>query len=412
MSREKLYQSQWSIDDISRYVDGDMTKEEVMRFEADLASDPFFKDAVDGYAGHARIYVDHHLQRLDQKFNEKNRRSLVPMWTIGAAASLILLVAAWFVIGPRLDFRSLATADRMNTNESASKPEKIDRSAETITESNQTILFEDSVNSFDSMSMAQEEEQAAELPPASTRVGANSNNQPTRVKRRSKRAPKKNGGVVSGIVLDEGGVPLIGANVYFPNNEAGTTTDFNGKFAVELRSHDSVVIVNYTGYNSGVFALLENTNHKFRLTPDETKLADIAVDAPSEPESSDVDQFVLDAVALAEKDEKSKEMEATDNLSIESIKAQPEKGFKKYERYIRRNLKYPLAARAARIEGVVQVEFKVLRNGDLFDVRVINGLGYGCDEEAVRLIKEGPSWIDDKQTGVRQGSYSIEFKLK
>jgi TonB family protein len=51
-------------------------------------------------------------------------------------------------------------------------------------------------------------------------------------------------------------------------------------------------------------------------------------------------------------------------------------------------LVYPEAAKAANITGAVTVEYTVDTNGNTKNVSVVKGLGYGCDEEAIRVIKE------------------------
>ena len=58
MSERKTYDS-WSIKDIHRYLNAEMPLEESSQFETAMRSDMFLKDAVDGYAGHSRIYIDH-----------------------------------------------------------------------------------------------------------------------------------------------------------------------------------------------------------------------------------------------------------------------------------------------------------------------------------------------------------------
>jgi len=57
------------------------------------------------------------------------------------------------------------------------------------------------------------------------------------------------------------------------------------------------------------------------------------------------------------------------------------------KKFIKTHLKYPKEALENKIEGDVFLRFKVNPLGQVFDVHIINGIGYGCDEEAVRLIK-------------------------
>jgi protein TonB len=62
-------------------------------------------------------------------------------------------------------------------------------------------------------------------------------------------------------------------------------------------------------------------------------------------------------------------------------------GSEAFKKFISENLRYPEAAMEARIEGSVVVEYVISDDGMVSDLRVLHGLGYGCDEEALRLIR-------------------------
>ena len=83
-------------------------------------------------------------------------------------------------------------------------------------------------------------------------------------------------------------------------------------------------------------------------------------------------------------------------------------------KYLNENIKYPQMARESGIQGRVFVTFVVEKDGSVTDVRVLRGIGGGCDEEAVRVIKNMPRWNPGKQRGkpVRvQFNMPILFKL-
>ncbi|KAF0199529.1 MAG: periplasmic protein TonB [Bacteroidetes bacterium] len=83
-------------------------------------------------------------------------------------------------------------------------------------------------------------------------------------------------------------------------------------------------------------------------------------------------------------------------------------------RFLQENIKYPQIARESSIQGTVYVTFVVERNGNVTDVRVLRGIGGGCDEEAIRVIKAMPNWSPGKQRGkpVRvQFNMPIKFTL-
>lgn len=83
--------------------------------------------------------------------------------------------------------------------------------------------------------------------------------------------------------------------------------------------------------------------------------------------------------------------------------------------YIQKNLEYPEAARENEIQGRVFVGFIVEEDGSVSNVKILRGIGYGCDEEAIRLVNSLPKFKPGKQRGkpIRvQYTLPIVFKLK
>lgn len=68
--------------------------------------------------------------------------------------------------------------------------------------------------------------------------------------------------------------------------------------------------------------------------------------------------------------------------------------------FLQKNLKYPSQASSAGIQGRVFVEFTVGSDGKVENVTPIKGIGFGCDEEAVRVVKLMQNWVPGKQAGV------------
>ncbi|GAB2519344.1 M56 family metallopeptidase [Spirosoma aerophilum] len=67
--------------------------------------------------------------------------------------------------------------------------------------------------------------------------------------------------------------------------------------------------------------------------------------------------------------------------------------------YMDKNLKYPEAAQKANVHGRVFVSFIVTKTGEVTDVQILKGIGYGTDEEAVRVVKNMPNWKPARQNG-------------
>jgi protein TonB len=90
-------------------------------------------------------------------------------------------------------------------------------------------------------------------------------------------------------------------------------------------------------------------------------------------------------------------------------------GEEKLFQYLNDNMKYPSMARETNIQGKVFVNFVVDEEGKISNVKVLRGIGAGCDEEAVRVVKAMPNWKPGKQNGrAVPVSYNlpIQFKLQ
>jgi protein TonB len=124
---------------------------------------------------------------------------------------------------------------------------------------------------------------------------------------------------------------------------------------------------------------------------EETKVEQIQIQ-PQEEEKEDVNQIFL----------------------VVEETAAPIGGMPAFYEYVQKKLKYPAQARRMGVEGKVFVEFVIERDGSITDVKAIKGIGAGCDEEAVRVLKGSPKWKAGKQRGkpVRQRMVlPIAFKL-
>lgn len=68
-------------------------------------------------------------------------------------------------------------------------------------------------------------------------------------------------------------------------------------------------------------------------------------------------------------------------------------------KFLQENIKYPQMARESNISGTVYVTFVVEPSGAVTGVRILRGIGGGCDEEAMRVIKAMPKWKAGQQRG-------------
>ena len=90
-------------------------------------------------------------------------------------------------------------------------------------------------------------------------------------------------------------------------------------------------------------------------------------------------------------------------------------GLEALNRYLVRNIKYPLLAQENGIQGRVVCQFVVNTDGSIVDIEVVRGVEESLDKEAVRVIKSMPKWIPGRHGGkaVRvKFTQMIRFKLQ
>jgi TonB family protein len=74
-------------------------------------------------------------------------------------------------------------------------------------------------------------------------------------------------------------------------------------------------------------------------------------------------------------------------------------GYAKFQQTISELVKYPKLASSMGVHGRVYVELIVNKTGELEEVRVVKGIGYGCDEEALRAIQLTEKWNPGEYEG-------------
>jgi periplasmic protein TonB len=77
-------------------------------------------------------------------------------------------------------------------------------------------------------------------------------------------------------------------------------------------------------------------------------------------------------------------------------------------KFLQKNLHYPTPAVNANVMGKVYMQFVVGQDGNISKVDVLKGIGFGCDEEAERVVKLMPKWSPGRQSG---RAVAVKFTL-
>lgn len=92
----------------------------------------------------------------------------------------------------------------------------------------------------------------------------------------------------------------------------------------------------------------------------------------------------------------------------------PEGGYEGFYKLLSKKMKYPSKAQRNHTQGKVFVEFTVNKAGSVSNMKILKGLGDGCDEESMRVIALA-KWKPGKQRGVPVNVRMvqvIEFRLQ
>jgi TonB family protein len=185
--------------------------------------------------------------------------------------------------------------------------------------------------------------------------------------------------VVSGKITTTEGGPLPGVNVVVKGTTHGTISDVDGNYEITVPEGQPSLAYSFIGYGTEEVQVGNRQVVDAELSQDMSQLSEVVVTAQG-----------------IERETKSLGYAISKKKDVRKQGAMPVIGFEAYTKYLQDSLRYPQEAIDKQVHGVVLVGFTVGKSGQLSKLEVKEGLGYGCDEEAIRLIKEGTGWQSAK----------------
>ncbi|GAB2460367.1 hypothetical protein GCM10011375_10780 [Hymenobacter qilianensis] len=192
--------------------------------------------------------------------------------------------------------------------------------------------------------------------------------------------------MVRGRITDQrSGEGLPGVTVLVKGTQQGVSTQADGSFALPITDSQSTLTIASVGYQTREYKLTSpSTPLTLALASDTRSLSEVVVTRkgkmPAPP-----------AVGPA-----------------------PAGGLPAFHEYLKEELQYPEKALRDRTQGTVKLRFTVAASGAIEDLKVVSGLSKECDEEAMRLVREGPAWFPGIIGGRRtaqQVRISVPFRL-
>ncbi len=150
--------------------------------------------------------------------------------------------------------------------------------------------------------------------------------------------------------------------------------------------------------------------------------AEIIDNASSANQLSDLETPSRNILNLTDENEEAKEKEVnnmTPKVTGPLISAEKQPSFPGGEaamyKFLSRKMRYPRLARDNNVEGKVYLQFVVEADGTLSNIKVLRGIDYGCDEEAIRVLRQMPRWIPGEQGGQKVPVYytiRVSFRIQ
>ena len=229
---------------------------------------------------------------------------------------------------------------------------------------------------------------------------------------------------VSGTVLAaDTKIPIMGASVIIRGTTNGTLTDLDGKFTLTGLKKDDVIQVSFVGFQTRSVIVKDESPLTILLNDAVQNLDEMVVVAmaPNEDGTTTIKAQMKDKngeksylegkMASTKKDgmtvnqvdwqKKASNSEPQEKVIFQVVEEMPQfpGGMGEAMKFLAKNMKYPVAAQQAKIEGRVIVQFVVEKDGSVSDVKVMRGVNSELDAEAIRVVSMMPKWIPGKQRG-------------
>jgi len=199
---------------------------------------------------------------------------------------------------------------------------------------------------------------------------------------------------VTGRVLSPEGQPLPGANIVLVNSRTGTTTDAQGSFRLVNVPANGRLAISFVGFQTQLVPMQGRTTLDFQLKKEFRSLNELVVTAylPENKPTVTPPATAPPAPVAAP---------APGGEVFTVVEHQPEfpGGMPALGQYLGKNIRYPAEAVRKRTEGRVFVQFIVGTDGGIRQASILKGIGNGCDEEALRVVRAMPNWRPGRQSG-------------
>jgi hypothetical protein len=424
---EKSRPITYTFEDIKRYKQGLMNREEMHAFEKASMEDPFLADALEGYMNADNALAEEHLSNIKERITHKEEQKekavvvAMPQKRFGfmrVAAMIIVIAGAGLLTYKVLDKqespsgepiaeskKQASTINKGENQQAAAPSTSIDSSKTSVASSktnNGSDNYRNALPDKNDGSIAKVENER----PVDQIVTGNSGEIKAQADDKTKENSNKpakpivpvlekvvtedvvttNAGYarnqvqnnqITGRVVGTNNQPLSNANIRLDNSKKLITTDQEGAFS--LNSTDSVVVatVETPGFLNNRVELRSNATNTINLG---------SITLHPDPSFNEIAVTGLGTL-------KKKERVA------DTLTSKPEGGWESFQQYVanKLNIKLDTTGRDMKISGELELEFFVDANGIPKDFKILNSTDPSLNQEAIEAVKKGPKWATRKK---------------
>lgn len=439
MPENNKHIKQYTAEDIQRYLSRQMPAQERHALEKAALEDPFLAEAIEGYTQRPAAGIVPDIEDLKKRLQQKTGSGKAAflhsrkIWWSAAASVLIVLGGAftWYWLTPEgnnIAQKKDTTAVPVKENRDTAKTPEVtgaaDSAAKESSEEKSTSLSpvrekvplvapppppqrtkqvpaplakNDTIapppgfaeTDWATTAQAQQQAQAIEESERKKSRTGESRNLPVSAAQNEAPAPAHIN-TISGKITDHNSTPLPFVNIRTGNAVSETYSDAHGNFKLISGNASLVANVSAAGFEPKEVVLYAGIPvNTIMLQPDTAQLREVVASAY---------EIKKKKAFLADKSEN----------TGEGRRAAPADGWENYNIYLMNNTRSP-GRGSTPVHGLVDVSFTVNKYGRLSGFKIIRSACSQCNQEAIRVIKEGPHWKLTGDTDTAKITITVQF---
>lgn len=383
--------------DLLRYRRGEMTGKEKNSFERELQKDPFAEEAAEGFTSISPDESSKDLAYLQKQLKSRTiQRQRFVYYRIAASVAVLLVISSIFImVEKNKPSKQLAETSGRTEALEITIDQPLTESAQKIEQTEEPVMISEKKAEKSAARQNRSETGRDAVPVDNVKIASAQiiDSVPeikvkpveeyirdeklaapvaTLIRAKTSSVFQTKGRVLS----SEDNMPVPGASITIKGTNTGVVTDAGGNFNITLPdSGHRALVADFIGMESKEFMAGADSQQQVRLDPAISSLQEVVV--------------VGYGVKRADYE--------NDALPSGYSPPQPANGITNFDKYIQENIHTPDTTSGQRV--VVVVSFLVHPNGSIDSIRIVRSPDKPFSDEAIRLIKSGPSWKPAVENG-------------